>query len=337
MSIKITEIGSAVPNELWSNSRIADLTGADIGFIESKVGVESRYFLAEDETALMLAKQAVDNLKAKLECDKLNVDLLVFVTQTPDHRLPHMSALLQADLEIKDCAAFDISLGCSGYVYALSIVKGMMLVQGFENALLVTCDPYSKIMNASDKNTMTVFGDAATATLISNEEGQGFEIGLADMGTNGDYASSLIIKDCGGANPVLGIHNKTTKKDFETESAALYMNGREVFNFVLKNVPMSIANCLSKNDSVDEDVSWYALHQGSKHMLDYMCSRGGVPDAKVLRNISQYGNTVSSTVPMLLESLMTQSSIRAGEKVIISGFGVGLSWATNLLTYTNRS
>jgi len=330
MTPKIKSIATAVPEELWTNEKISELTGADPEFIKEKIGVEKRYFLKPEESGIDLSAKACRALFEKTNIDISKIGLLVFVTQTPDFKIPQSSSILHEALDLENsCAAFDISLGCSGYVYALSATKGMMLAQNIENAVLVTCDPYSKIMDQHDKNTMTIFGDAATATLISNDGT--IDIGFADLGTDGGFASSLMINAGGACSPVLGIHNEEPKHHSNVEDTRINMKGREVFNFVVRNVPSSIEKCLTKNNTSIEEIDVFALHQGSKHMLDYMAKQVPIPDEKMLRNIHEYGNTVSSTVPMLLQPLIDHG--KTDIKVLVSGFGVGLSWATNILTF----
>jgi len=331
MTIKIKSIASSIPGSEWTNEKIHELTGADPEFVAKKVGVGNRYFLKEDESGVDLAYKAVTNLLEKSNTRADQIELLVFITQTPDYRIPQNSSLLHERLELSSmCASFDISLGCSGYVYGLSITQGLMEIQGMKNAILVTCDPYSKIMDKHDKNTMTIFGDAATATMLCDEGI--FRIGKADMGTDGSYSSSLKINHGGAVRPFLGIHKASPELGI-VEDVKLNMKGRDVFNFVVSNIPKSIERCLDSNDLKMKDISWFALHQGSKHMLDYMASRGNIPTEKMLRNLYKYGNTVSSTVPMLLEELLDENDLINDSKVLISGFGVGLSWATNILTY----
>lgn len=336
MNPKIKAISSATPKTLWSNSEISKLTNADPEFIKAKVGVENRYFLNKDESGTDLSLEAVTKLIKSQGLQLDEIGLLVYVTQTPDFKIPQSSAILHNKLGLdSSCASFDVSLGCSGYVYGLSITKSLMQAQGINTAILVTCDPYSKIMDKHDKNTMTIFGDAATATLLSNDGI--LDIGIADMGTDGSFSSSLQINSAGGNYPVLGVHNDKPQITSEIDEVRLNMKGREVFNFVVKNVPVSIEKCLDKNECSLEEVEWFALHQGSKHMLDYMSKRVGIPEEKMRRNLHQYGNTVSSTVPMLLEDLLDEGSLKNNSKVLISGFGVGLSWATNILIYNNSN
>jgi 3-oxoacyl-[acyl-carrier-protein] synthase III len=329
--MRIKAISSAVPKTKLSAADVADLVGASAEFIEQKVGSSTRYVLGPDETGVALATQACHRLFERESMNGSGIGLLVCVTQTPDYRIPHNSALLQHALELPtSCAAFDINLGCSGYVYALSVCKGLMAAQNIASALLVTVDPYSKIMDIHDKNTMAVFGDAATATLMGNDSGA--EIGNANLGTDGSQSMDLTVKAGGAAQPLFSIAHEQPVQ-FTKEDAALHMYGRGIFNFVMKNVPGSIAACLEQNGETLESIDYFALHQGSRYMLEALAKNVGIPAEKMCYNIERYGNTVSSTVPMLLEDLRDQGKALPGTKVLVSGFGVGLSWATNIVYF----
>jgi 3-oxoacyl-[acyl-carrier-protein] synthase-3 len=329
--MKIKAIRSALPKTAMSAQTVADYIGADAEFVSKKVGAANRYMLGPDETGTDLSQQACDNLFRDTDLKPENVELLIVVTQTPDYAIPHNSALLQARLNLPTtCAAFDISLGCSGYVYAMSICKGLMAAQNITNAVLVTCDPYSKIMDKHDRGTMAVFGDAASASWLSADDGA--EMGLANMGTDGSFAEHLIIKSGGAVNPVMSIH-QDSPSEFDKDDARLHMYGRGIFEFVMKNVPLSIQAALDINDVTRDDIDYFALHQGSLYMLNLLARRAKIPAEKLLYNIQDYGNTVSSSVPMLLETLIAEGKATPGTKVLVSGFGVGLSWATNVVSF----
>jgi 3-oxoacyl-[acyl-carrier-protein] synthase-3 len=328
---RVRAFSAAVPGTRWDAARIAGLTGADVGFIEAKVGAAGRYILDPGETGTDLSLRACLPLLEKHGLDPGQIELLVCVTQTPDYRIPHNSALLQHALGLPtSCAAFDIGLGCSGYVYALSVCQGFMRAQGVRNALLVTCDPYSKIMLAGDKNTMAVFGDAASATWLNPE--QGAAIGRADFGTDGSGAASLRVEAGGAALPLLSVHD-AAPRCYDAEQTRLRMSGREVFNFVLSTVPGSIRRCLERNGLALDEIDVFALHQGSRYMLEALAKRAGIPGEKMPMNIDRYGNTVSSSIPMLLNDLQEEGRLGPGTRVLISGFGVGLSWGTNILVF----
>jgi 3-oxoacyl-[acyl-carrier-protein] synthase-3 len=327
--MRIRAIASALPERKVTASEVAEWVGIDPAFIRDKVGVETKYFLGPDESGLDLAVKACENLFARTQLSPGRIKLVVYVTQNPDFRLPHNAALLQERLGLEtDCAAFDLNLGCSGYVYALSVAKGFMAGEGISDALIITCDPYSKIMDRTDKSTVTVFGDGATATWMSDQEGA--KIGRGDFGTDGSRSNALIVTSGGAADPLLSIHDTKTKT-FGNDQVRLRMNGRLVFDFVVREVPKSIERCLNKNHIDAARVSFYVLHQGSRYMLEKLISEAGLSKEKVIINIDKVGNTVSSSVPMLLEEKLPEILARKGLNVVVSGFGVGLSWATNII------
>jgi len=329
--MKLRAIASAVPTTTYDSDEIAGWTGADPAFIRSQVGIEKRAFLGPDETGVDLATKAVANLAAETGIDMDSVGLLIFVTQTPDHGIPQNSALLQAAIGASGCAAFDVGLGCSGYPYALTIAKSFMADQDIERAIVVTCDPYSKIMRRDDKATVTVFGDAATATLL-DKDGTG-TIGLGDFGTDGSKSDCLKIPAGRGARPLWSIHQREPALESEADDYRLHMKGRGVFNFVMSSVPASLERALQRNKIGLDDIAWFALHQGSLYMLKRLAEQVGIPADRLLTNISRYGNTVSSTIPLLLQEKLAGPEPLNGP-VLMSGFGVGLSWGSLLVTFS---
>ena len=329
--MSIEAIASAVPSARESAAEIARQTGLDEQFVAEKVGVKWRHVLAADETGLDLAEAACRRLFAETGLKPDEIDDLIFVTQTPDYSIPHSSALLAHRLGLPlHCAAFDISLGCSGFVYALSVAESFLAGNAHDNALLVTCDPYSRIMAAEDKSTNAVFGDAAAACWISRT-GTRSSLGKGDYGTDGSKARALMVEAGRGKLPLVSLRSPSVAQ-YTRDQLRLQMSGRDVFEFVMLKVPDSIRACLERNYLTLEEIDWFALHQGSLYMLMAMAQRLEIPKEKVLINIDRYGNTVSSTVPILLEELMQKEDLR-NRKVLISGFGVGLSWATNILTF----
>jgi 3-oxoacyl-[acyl-carrier-protein] synthase-3 len=227
----------------------------------------------------------------------------VLVTQNPDGQgLPHTSAILHGKLGLSPrCFAFDISLGCSGFVAGLAAIKGFMDVAGLKKGLLVTADPYSKVIDPEDRNTVLLFGDGAAATLISDTPV--WEIGAFDCGTLGKSWEALVVR----------------------ENGKLEMNGRAVFDFSAMQVPPSLAPALEANGMTVDDVDLAILHPGSKYIVDTVAKRAKL--SNVARGAENYGNTVSSSIPLLLENVSPEKVPR----VLVSGFGVGLGWATTVL------
>jgi 3-oxoacyl-[acyl-carrier-protein] synthase III len=286
--------------------------------------------LAPEETGLSLAEAACRKLLSAQSLDPQAIDLLVYVTQNPDRQIPHNSAGLAARMGMKTgIIAFDLSLACSGYVYGLSIIDAMLANLGITTALLVTCDPYSRIMLAEDKATNALFGDAATASLITCN-GPGGRLGKIDFGTDGTGGDAISIAKGGAAFPLVGLYAERGVSPYDRADLTLTMKGRDVFNFVLSHVPLSIANCLRSNAMSIDDIDFFALHQGSLYMLEAAAKRAHIPPEKLLINIGEFGNTVSSSIPLLLAPLIPDLT---GKRILISGFGAGLSWATAVLQF----
>lgn len=302
--IGIEEIASYVPLKRISNLDRKEQFDIDASFIKDKLGVQSIAVKDDTEDTSDLCVKAYENLIKKKTLSKKDIEVIVVVTQNPDTNLPHSSAIVHGKLDFPEsCACFDISLGCSGFVYGLDIVQAFMGKNGFTKGLLFTADPYSKIIDQNDKNTALLFGDAAAVTLISDKPLYILE--NITFGTRGkDYKELMCIK------------NK------------LYMNGRAIYNFTVNNIPDNIRVFMKKNGLQDEDIDKFVFHQGSKHMLDVLTKKLMLDNRKVVYDIYEYGNTVSSSIPLILEKEMKNSS---NGKILICGFGVGFSWSIGIL------
>jgi 3-oxoacyl-[acyl-carrier-protein] synthase-3 len=331
--MSIEGIAYALPSVLHTAADIAAATGAEQAFIADKVGLKTRYVLGPEETGIGLSVAACQKLLERHpELARDGVDLLVCVTQNPDRRIPHNAPGIAQALGLPaQVASFDISLGCSGYVYGLEIVEGFLQRCGLRHAILVTCDPYTRVMAAEDRDTNCIFGDAATATWVS-AKGAGSQTLAVDFGTDGAGGSAIEIPAGGAAQPHVSLLGPADVQQHTREALKLHMRGRAVFNFVLSRVPASLQSCLERAGMSLDQIDLFALHQGSIYMLDALARRAGIPDTKVLKNMDRYGNTVSSTIPLLLAELQDRDELR-GRTVLLSGFGVGLSWSTAIVRF----
>lgn len=323
----------AVPSIKETAKNLAEQTGSKEEFIREKIGLSQRYILSAEESGVSLSAEACKKLLTEQEINLSEIDLLICVTQNPDRKLPHNSAGIAAAIGLStNVAAFDISLGCSGYVYAIQVVLGFLNACGMRKALLVTCDPYSRIMAAEDHSTNCVFGDAATATLIS-ANGSRSDVLAFDCGTDGARGDAIRIEAGGAAMPLVRLGDAGAgTASYTRDQARLKMQGRAVFNFVMGTVPNSMRNCLEKAELELGDIDYFALHQGSIYMLDALAANFKIPQNKLLKNMSEFGNTVSSTIPLLLADLDRREKL-SGATVLLSGFGVGLSWATSIIRF----
>jgi 3-oxoacyl-[acyl-carrier-protein] synthase-3 len=302
--IGITEIGSYIPDKRISNIERKAQFDTDEDFIFNKIGISKVAVKEVDEDTSHLAVRAFLNLEKKIPINRSEIEVAILITQNPDSNIPHTSALIHAALDLPEtCACFDISLGCSGFVYGLSVIKSFMEANGMKKGFLFTSDPYSKIVDPKDKNTALLFGDAASATYLTNEPI--YKTGNFTFGTIGKESSNLT---CTGN--------------------VLSMNGRGIFNFAARYVPADLKQLLQKSNLQISDIDKFIFHQGSKYIVDTLIKRTGVDGNKVIFDIAEYGNTVSSSIPLILEKILHDSN---NKYIFISGFGVGLSWSSGIL------
>lgn len=305
--IGIKSIASYIPEGRIDNIAQAAAFDRDEAFVASKIGTPTLSVKSDAEETSDLCAAAVRNLLARSPELRLeDVQALIVVTQNGDGEgLPHTSAIVQHKIGLPTgVACFDVSLGCSGYVYGLYVIKGFMEAAGLKNGILVTADPYSKIMDRSDRMTTLLFGDAATATWIG--EDPVWELGPARFGTDGSGAEHLIVRD-----------------------GCFHMNGRQVFNFASLKIIPHMQEVLEEAGLSLDSVDAYCLHQGSGAIVDAIAKRLGENGDRVVKDMFGAGNTVSSTIPLLMERYAFEGS--AWKNLVMSGFGVGLSWGSAVL------
>lgn len=296
--------------------------------LTKKIGISTRYIAGKEETASDLAIQAAEKLFEKGVCKKSEIDFLLFCTQAPDYILPTTACIIQEKLKLPtSCGALDFNLGCSGFVYGLSLAKGLIESGQAKNVLLLTADTYSKFIHENDISTSILFGDAAAATLIT-ESSDVKNLGPFVFGTDGSGAEELIIFAGGSREPL----DSEALLEFEDEKgnirtrSNLYMNGSEVFNFAMREVPKAIANLLKKENTTLNDYDYFIFHQANKYMLEALRRRINIDEDKFSIQLNDCGNTVSSTIPIALQKEIELGHIKNGDKILLAGFGVGLSW-----------
>lgn len=322
----IKAISYYLPEKIVTNEELLkEFPEWSVDKVAQKVGVNSRHVAQEGETAGDMAEKAALQLFKEYNIDPKSIDFIMLCTQSPDYFLPSTACILQDRLGIPTSAgAFDYNLGCSGCIYGLAMAKGLISAGIAKNVLLLTAETYNKYLHPSDKSNRSIFGDGAAACLISTE---GFaEIGEFVLGTDGSGANNLIVKT--GASR----QKEPTGKFVEDDEGHiwfddyLYMNGGEIFNFTLDAVPSMMKNILEKNGLEKDDIDYYVFHQANKFMLNTIRKVCVLPKDKFYVNLQETGNTVSSTVLIGLKDCMANGAIKSGDKVMISGFGVGLSW-----------
>jgi 3-oxoacyl-[acyl-carrier-protein] synthase-3 len=336
----ITAVDYYLPERLVSNDELAvefeDWTAEKI---ESKTGIRSRAVAASDQTASDLAVLAAERLFKRIGGDRCEIDFILLCTQTPDYLLPTTACLVQTRLGLPTtCGALDINLGCSGFVYALGVAKGLIETGQAKNVLLLTADTYSKIIHGRDKSVRTLFGDGAAATLISGVESDTDLMGSFHYGTDGRGGGNLIVPR-GGFRAPTDPHAPVVPDDSgnaRTENC-LYMNGPEIFNFTQKVVPAAIRTILGLAHKTPDEIDVFALHQANRYVLDFLRRKMGIPEEKWPIMMRDCGNTVSSSIPILLTDLHRSGRIHDGATVMLLGFGVGYSWAGAIIRWMGSS
>ena len=319
MKAYITNIEYVLPEKVEENPK---------NRLTKKTGIYKRHICAENEIASDLAFRVANKLLLKC-INKDNIDYLILCTQSPDYYLPTTACVLQDRLGLpKTCGAFDFNLGCSGYIYGLSIAKGLIESEQANSVLLITAETYSKYINPKDNAVLPLFGDAATATLI-----RGFDIeesGLKGfvLGTDGSQFNNLIV-------PVGGMKNRNNSTEMlemtdefgnTRTNFDLFMNGSAISDFALEVVPPTIEKVLEKTNLKKDDIDYFVFHQANKFMLDFLQQKCDLFGCQYWNDVKEYGNTVSSSIPIAIVDMMKANSDKDINNILSVGFGVGLSW-----------
>lgn len=331
VSAFIHSISYYLPQNCLTNEKIAsDFPEWSIEKISSKTGIINRHISSDDEYASDMGVKAAEKLFSENNIDRNSVDFILFCTQSPDYFLPTTACLIQDRLNLKkSIGALDFNLGCSGYVYGLSLAKGLIIGGMAKNILLITSETYSKFIHNKDKSNKTIFGDAAAATLITSEFGK-FEIGDFDFGTDGSGGENLIVKRGGIKYPNLVSASEEIIDEFGNTHLEnnLYMNGTEIFNFTNETVPISLENLLKKAKLDFNEIDLFVFHQANQYVLNHLRKKLNIPESKFAIEMGDIGNTVSSTIPIALKNWVDKNSLHSIQNIILMGFGVGYSWAS---------
>jgi len=333
--IGIEHIEYFLPGRKLTNLELKkDFPSMDISKIVQKSGVESRNIAEEKETAYDLAVNAIEKLVSLNQFDLNSIDGIIFCTQSPDFIMPSNAFLIHKKFDLKhNVWAFDINLACSGYVYGISIARGMIESGMGSRVLLINADTYSKHIHLKDRSTRILFGDGAAVTVLAkNCNNYIQDINLASSGK--DYESFYI--PAGGARMPYSELTSKEIRDFNGNVKTLEninMNGFAVWKFVSKIVPNQIKEILSKNNLRDENIDLYVFHQASKLTLDSLIKSLKIDPNKVFFNIEKIGNTVSASIPIALKDAMEEKRINKNQTVLVSGFGVGLSWGSLVIKF----
>jgi 3-oxoacyl-[acyl-carrier-protein] synthase-3 len=328
---RVAGIVSCLPSQQMDNASFHDAFGeGTVADVTEMIGVRSRRRADANTTTRDLCRTAAERLLAGLEWDPVSVDALIFVSQTPDYRLPASACALQAELGIStSCIAFDVNLGCSGYPYALWLGMTMVQTGAARRVLLAVGDTISKIVDPADRATALLFGDAGTVTAI--EQGDDSDTAHFILGTDGRGAANLIVPRGGFKDHSLGDDRRLAGRD----AASLYMDGGEIFNFTLRAVPALVARTAAHAQTGIDAYDAFLFHQANMFMLKHLAKKAKLPADRVPINIDRFGNTSSASIPLLMTTDMADALRTRRNRVAMFGFGVGYSWASASLSVGN--
>ena len=330
MNVLIKGISYYLPeNTLTNEVLIEDFPEWTVEKVAEKIGIKKRHIASSEETALDIAEKAGNLFFKEHNIARSCIDFILLCTQSPDYYLPTSACILQNRLGLPtSCGALDFNLGCSGFIYGLSLAKGLIVGNMAKNILLITSETYSKYIHHQDKGNRTIFGDAAAVTLISTD-------GIAEIqnfsfGTDGSGYNNLIVRSGALRMPKKSNEFKWDEFGNPVSDDFLFMNGTEIFNFTLETVPVLVENILKTNNFPKEKIDLFVFHQANKYMLNFLRKKIRIEENKFYYCLEKFGNTVSSTIPIALSEAKKEHKLHGN--ILLAGFGVGYSWGGCIIT-----
>lgn len=320
MTARIIGTGSAVPEQIVTNEDLSKIVETSDEWISSRSGIKERRVAKEENTtslAILAGKRALENSGVTAE----EIEVIIVATCTPDYFFPNTACQVQEAIGAKHAVAFDLSAACSGFLFALSTAQAYIKGGIYQKALIVGAETMSKMIDWSDRSTCVLFGDGAGAAVVSAEE-----TGVLE----------LVQKSNGAGKGVLSCKARETRNLLNHESETkeyLYMEGQPVFKFAVKTVPECVEEVLKKAEVKKEEIRYYILHQANSRIIQSVAKRLKEPEEKFPMNLSLYGNTSAASIPILLDEMNRNGMLNRGDKLVLSGFGAGLTWGAVLLEW----
>lgn len=321
---KIVGLGSYLPERILTNRDLETMVETSDEWIVSRTGMKIRHIAGPDEHPSDMGFAAAQ--KALVDADTLAeaIDLIIVVTMTPDYISPSTAALIQAKLGASQAAAMDLQAACTGFLYGLSTAKAFIESGIYNTVLLVAAEKMSSFIDYKDRNTCVLFGDGASAAVIS-KKGQGLAIENVCLGADGSHPELVIIPGGGSRHPA---------KEESVKQGLHYfrMSGKEVFKQAVRKMASASKECLDALGLSEEDISWIVPHQANIRIIDAIGKQLNLPDDRVYKTVHKYGNTSASTIPLALDELVHQHPLEKGEHILLTAFGGGLTWGASILT-----
>ena len=320
--ISISGLGCHVPERVVTNDELATLVDTSDEWIIERTGIRERRIAADDEALTDICMPAARRALEMAGVEPASIDLLIVATVTPDMSFPSSAAILADKLGTPDAAAYDLSAGCTGFVYAIAQAHAMLAAGLAKRALVVGADVLSKILDWTDRSTLVLFGDGAGAVVMEQVEEGGF-LGF-ELGADGGGGASLWLPGSGS-------------RKFDDPDGLVKMNGREVFKFATRIMVTSADAILDECGKTVDDIDVYVPHQANVRIIDHAVKKLGVPQEKTVINVDRYGNTSSGSIPLALADAADDGRLEPGKLVLLTGMGAGLTWGSALIEWTHET
>jgi 3-oxoacyl-[acyl-carrier-protein] synthase-3 len=322
---KIIGTGSYVPERVLTNQDLEKMVDTNDEWIVTRTGMKERRIARADEftsdMGLAAAKKALEASQVPAE----SLDLILFATLTPDYVFPSTACLIQTQLGAVKAAAMDVQAACTGYLYVLGMAKAFIESGTYKNILIIAAEKLSSIVNYKDRNTCVLFGDGASAAVISSE-GKGLAIREVSLGSDGELAKLLIL-------PAGGSRQPATHETVDCNLHFLQMEGKEVFKHAVRRMEASSKEVIDRAGLKEEEITWLIPHQANMRIIEALAKRFQVPMEKVFITIHKYGNTSASSIGIALDEMLRQNNAQKGDNILLTAFGAGLTWGASILTH----
>jgi len=324
MQAKLTALGVHVPEQVIDNHYFEGIMETSDEWIQSRTGIQERRYTAVNEYTSHLAEQAVRNMAQDYDKDLSDVDFILLATVSHDHIMPSIAAILQHRFDMKEAAALDISAACAGFGYGITLAKALIESGMHRKILVIGAETLTKITDFNDRSSCVLFGDGAGAVLIEAAE-QG-NIGACITGAEGSHGQDLYIST----------HSTMVNGEIINASGKIYQNGRKVFKWAVNRMTEQIQVLLDKNNMTVNDIDWFIPHSANLRIIEAICKSAGIPIEKALESIRLYGNTSSASIPLAWQEGLKAGKVKAGDKLLILGFGGGLAYAGTIVEWPGR-
>jgi 3-oxoacyl-[acyl-carrier-protein] synthase III len=322
---EIIGVGGYVPEKIVKNGELESIVDTTDQWITTRTGIAERRISTGEETT-QLALKAAQSAIEQADIKSNEIDLIILATITPDFFTPSTASLVQALLGLKDIPSFDISAGCTGFIYGLQIADQFIKSGQSQCALVIGAEILSKVLDWNDRNTCVLFGDGAGAALLKRSKKEG--IVSIYIGSQGDLAGFLTIPAVSLKNPFLKNQSKIDNHSY------MFMNGKEIFKFATHIMLKSIKIILEENQLTINDIDYIVPHQANYRIIDYVAKKLKVTPEKFYKNMNHFGNTSAASIPLALDEMIKKKMIKDGDRIIMVGFGGGLTWGSILLNWT---